>query len=111
MAISKTTRVENYRRIHVWTDTENQFTAEVFKQDWAWVCQINGRSDTLFSRYQGAVDWVMDQWRLAKAGLTSWDEPAAQMAVDDGREWESLTDMEQQTYLDEARRVARAATL
>lgn len=113
MSIKKSTRIENYRMIHVWTDDEIGFVAEATKEEWTWATRI-GDSDTdlftegrLFSHYLKAVDWIMDEWRLAKSPKVSWEEIAAEMAGDMGMEWEYLEDDVKQDLLDAARQMAR----
>ena len=107
MGIKKSTRIENYRMIHTWTDDSIGFMAEIAKQEWTWVAVAGDEEGRMFARYQSAVDWVMDAWRLAKSGYQSWEEPAAVMAADLGKDWESLPDDEAQDLVDAARSNAR----
>jgi hypothetical protein len=106
MGLEKRTRIEDYRMIHTWDDVDVGFHIEASKRDGTWQVDTNEYSKT-FDRYQNAVDWVMDEWRLAKAGYQSWEEPAAVMAADLGKEWESLSDDEAQDLIDAARSSAR----
>lgn len=108
MSIRKGTHIENYRMIHTWTDDEIEFRAAVNKIEHTgeWIGRL-GDDSKGFHRYQNAVDWVMDEWRLARAGLTSWEEGAAQMAGDQGLDWETIDDEMKQDFLDAARQVAR----
>jgi len=108
VAIRKSTRVENNQMIHTWTDDEIQFSAEVSKWvDGTWYGATQEKMGRRFSRYQNAVDWVMDEWRLAKAGLQSWDEQAAILAADAGVDWENMSDDGRQDFLDAVRTMAR----
>lgn len=109
MGIRKSTRVEPGRLIHVWTD-DRGFRAEVFKMEWTWSASAGDKS-MLFSKYQSAVDWVMDEWRLSKTGRGSWEELAAEMAGDLGLDWEALSDDEQRDLVDAARSTTRTVNL
>lgn len=107
MALRKSTRVEDHRLIHVWADSEIGFRAEVRKDDGWWKVNTSTNMQATIQRYDRAVDVVMDEWRLAKAGHSSWDEPASQMAEDDGKVWADLSDDEQHDYIEAARADAR----
>lgn len=106
MGIRKSTRIEARKRVHVWSDPEHDFSATVRKDDGWWVVDT-GRTRSTVQLYQRAVDIVMDDWRLAKSGYSSWEEPARQMAEDDAQVWDNLSDDEMLDYIEAARQDAR----
>lgn len=106
MGLRKSSRMGGYYRVHEWHDADLDFHAEATKHDGEWFVE-SGTASTVCRAYQDAVDWVMDKYRLTKAGLDSWDSRAAELAGNDGKDWESLSDFEQVVYLDNARMDAR----
>lgn len=110
MGIRKSTRIENYRMVHTWVDDEFEFVAEVNKVEGRWIARVTDKEQG-FDRYQQAVDFIMDEYRLVKAGLDSWEGTAAVFAADRGLDWESLSDEEAQDFIDAARSSARYGAL
>ena len=106
MTLRKSSLLVGRDRIHYWDDKDLPFRAECYKGDKMWVAKTES-SMRIDSTYQGAVDWVMDQYRLTKAGLNSWDGPAAILASADNLEWERLTTDERTRYINAARKNAR----
>jgi hypothetical protein len=106
----KDTQIVNGVRVHVWTDAATGFTADVYKREDQWCAEIGGQA-RLFHQYLRAVDWIMDEYRLAKSKFQSWEEAAATLAGDQGVDWESLSDDEMQDYIDAARQSARVGAL
>ena len=106
MTLRKSSLLMGGGRTHFWDDKDLPFHAECYKGDKMWVAKV-GSSTRIDFTYQGAVDWVMDQYRLAKAGLGSWDGPAASLARIDGLEWDNLNQDERTHYINQARKAAR----
>lgn len=109
MTLRKSSLLVGRDRIHFWEDKALPFTAEAYKNDTMWVAKSGSRT-RIDSTYQGAVDWVMDQYRLAQAGLTSWDGPAALLAIADGLDWDTMNLSERDHYINQARKNAREET-
>ena len=109
MSLRKSSRMAGYYRVHSWDDPDLNFHAEASKPDGEWYAEAGVAGDRyeVFPDYQSAVDWVMDRYRLAKAGLDSWESRAATFAANDGRDWEYLSDIEKQDYIDSASADAR----
>lgn len=103
MGIRKDTRVENYRMIHTWADPEHNFKAEVRREDGLWLVDT-GQALRTVQDYKRAVDIVMDDYRLTKAGLDSWEDKAREMAE---KPWEELSDYEQHDLIGAARLMER----
>jgi len=93
-------------RSHAWDDPGLDFHALAAKHDGEWFAEA-GTTSAVFPDYLSVVDWVMDKYRLAKAGVDSWDSHAATLAGNDGKDWEYLSEDEQRGYLDSARMNAR----
>lgn len=107
MAIKKTTHIKDSRVVHTWVDDDIKFNAFVSKRGTAWDAATSEGAQGRYTQYLRAVDFIMDQWRLAKAGLDSWESKAAEMAVDQGYDWDSLGDDQQQDFIEAARASAR----
>lgn len=106
MALRKSSRMGGYYRVHEWRDIDPDFHAEATKHDGEWFVE-SGTAHTVVPTYQDAVDWVMDRYRLAKAGLDSWEGPAVIHAAIDGHDWASMTEDQRQNYMDIASARAR----
>lgn len=106
MSLRKSSRVSGYYRIHAWDDPELNFHAECSKVDGEWFAE-SGSASKVLPTYQSVVDWVMDKYRLAKAGLDSWEGPAVLHATLDGWDWGALSEYQRQNYLDAASARAR----
>lgn len=106
MSLRKSTGMGGYYRVHAWHDADLNFHAEAAKVDGEWFAEA-GTASKMCRVYQDVVDWVMDRYRLAKAGLESWDSRAAELAGNDGKDWEYLSDDEQRDYIDAASANAR----
>lgn len=104
MSLRKSTRIDSSTRQRVHTWTEGDFHAEVRREHDGWWVVVTPRTEGNVTDYRGAVDIVMDDYRLAKAGINSWEEAAAEMAE---RPWEDLSDAEQQDLINAARFMAR----
>lgn len=97
MGIRKSTRIENYRMIHAWTDAAVGFTAEAHKEDGEWAVTI-GSTRRVFAFYMNAVDWVMDEYRQRKTEAAQ--KSAGDMIADAGG---TVSDDEAADYLASAR--------
>lgn len=106
MSLRKSSRMGGYYRIHEWHDPDLNFHAEATKHDGEWFVEA-GTASKVLRNYQDAVDWVMDKYRLAKAGLDSWEGPAVIHAAMDGHDWASLSEDQRQNYMDIASATAR----
>ena len=110
MTLHKSTIMDGRHRTHAWADPDVPFYAECRKGDKAWVAEV-GASVRIDTTYQGAVDWVMDKYRLALAGLTSWDKPAAILAGVDGLDYDLLPAEDKNRYVEAAQENARNGVL
>ena len=110
MALRKSSLLVGRDRIHFWDDSELGFHAQAHKGETMWFA-AEGTGKRVDASYRGAVDWVMDRYRLKQAGLESWDGVAALLAVADGLEWYDMTYAERDYYTDKARKAAREEAL
>lgn len=68
MTLKKNTHLEDGSTVHTWTDDEVNFSGTARKgQAGFWFADAGKTVGVRFLTYRGAVDFIMDSWRAARA--------------------------------------------